>query len=164
MTVLKWIHTIWDYNYWAHHKLLHCVQTISDEDFKRPVDYSIGSIHVQVVHVMWAEDVWYQRIHNKPIPTYVATDFPTCDSIREQWKTIETNWRAYLAGLTDSELNHYIKVTSVGGHQYERTVMEMLLHAVNHGTNHRAQILQLLHGYGGETFEQDMSFYFREKA
>ena len=161
--MLDWIRMIWDYNYWAHHKLWNCIMSISDEDFKRHVDYSIGSVRIQIVHVMWSEDVWYQRIQGNPIPTYVAEDFPERSLIREKWDTVEQNWRKYIATITIEDLNYSIEGITVGGHPYKRTIMETLLHGVNHGTNHRAQILQLLHGYGGETFEQDMSFSFRER-
>jgi uncharacterized damage-inducible protein DinB len=38
------------------------------------------------------------------------------------------------------------------------------LHVINHGTDHRAQILAMLNQLGGETVEQDLIFYLREKA
>jgi uncharacterized damage-inducible protein DinB len=38
---------------------------------------------------------------------------------------------------------------------------EILWHVVNHGTDHRAQILQLCYVYGAPTFEQDMFFFYR---
>lgn len=60
--MIDFVQTMWNYNYWAHHKLWDCIQTISDADFVKPVPYSIGSIHIQVVHVMWAENVWYERL------------------------------------------------------------------------------------------------------
>jgi uncharacterized damage-inducible protein DinB len=37
-----------------------------------------------------------------------------------------------------------------------------LAHVVNHGTDHRGQILATLHGLGAPTVEQDMMFFLWE--
>jgi len=42
-------------------------------------------------------------------------------------------------------------------------VAETLLHVVNHGTDHRAQILAMLHGMGAPTVAQDLLFYMRSR-
>jgi uncharacterized damage-inducible protein DinB len=47
--------------------------------------------------------------------------------------------------------------------RYEHKIGEVLIHVVNHGTDHRAQMLRLIGDYGGQTFEQDIIFYLREK-
>ena len=41
---------------------------------------------------------------------------------------------------------------------------EVLLHMVNHGTDHRAQILARLHELGAETVEQDLMLYLWESS
>jgi uncharacterized damage-inducible protein DinB len=161
--MLQYTRTLWDYNYWAHHKLWNCIETISDSDFVKPVAYPVGSVHVQVVHVMWAEAVWYERIHHRSRPTFTADDYSTRPVIREKWDQIESHWRAYLARTTEDDLRRELEITPLRGQPYSCTVQEMLLHAVNHGTNHRAQILQLIDSHGGETFEQDLSSYYRER-
>jgi uncharacterized damage-inducible protein DinB len=38
-------------------------------------------------------------------------------------------------------------------------VWQVLLHVVNHGTDHRAQLLRLLNDLGVETTSQDYIFY-----
>ncbi|MBE2271224.1 MAG: hypothetical protein IAE80_23520, partial [Anaerolinea sp.] len=37
---------------------------------------------------------------------------------------------------------------------------KLMLHVVNHGTDHRAQVLAMLHSLGAPTFAQDMVFHF----
>jgi uncharacterized damage-inducible protein DinB len=161
--MLDWIQTLWGYNYWAHHKLWNSIMTISESDFKKPVAYSVGSVHIQVVHVMWAEAVWYARLHDASRPTFTIEDYPTRPSIREKWNDVEEKWRVYLDNLTESELERQIEVVRFNGEHYIHSVQEMLLHAVNHGTDHRGQILRLIHDYGGDTYAQDMISYFRDK-
>lgn len=161
--MLDWIKTAMDYNYWAHHKLLDCLDTISDADFKKPVDYSIGSLHQQIVHVMWAEDLWYARITGKTRPDFTHEGFPTRESIREKWTEVEANWRDYVDTLTDDELQRTFEVQRLNGETYVHSIRDTMLHMVNHGTDHRAQMLELIHGYGGETFAQDIIYFLREQ-
>lgn len=159
--LVDWIKKIWDYNYWAHHKMLDCAAQLSKDDFEKPVDYSMGSVHQQLIHVMWAEWIWYSRIHKLPRPDFTTEDYPTIEALREKWVEIEASWRAYLNGLTDADLGTLIHYSRQNGETLDNPLCEILWHVVNHGTDHRAQILQLCHTYGAPTFEQDMFFYYR---
>lgn len=162
MQTTDWIRTtLWDYNYWATYRLLDALETISDNDFTRPNAYSVGSIHTQLVHIMWAEAVWYTRLHEQPRPLFTADDYPTLASIRVKWSDIKAQWMQYLSDLTDDQLDTDIQVIRGNGDPYTMTIRSILHHVPNHGTNHRAQILSLVHQYGGETFEQDMTAYIR---
>jgi uncharacterized damage-inducible protein DinB len=38
-------------------------------------------------------------------------------------------------------------------------VWQVLIHVINHGTDHRAQILRILHDLGVKTTSQDYVFY-----
>lgn len=162
--MLDLIHSMWHYNYWAHHKLLVCVQTISEEDFNRPVAYSNGSVHVHLAHVMWAEAVWYARLNDETRPTFMPEDYPTLQLIREKWDSIEHKWLTYIKQLTTDDLARKIEVVPSTGNPYICSVSEILLHVVNHGTNHRSQVLQLSDSYGGQTFEHDISRYYRVRS
>jgi uncharacterized damage-inducible protein DinB len=65
--------------------------------------------------------------------------------------------RAYLAELRDDMLcNKPIKEPE---EDQDLCVWQVLLHVVNHGTDHRAQLLRLLNDLGVETSSQDYIFY-----
>lgn len=161
--MLDAVRLMWDYNYWGHHYVWDLITQLSEEDFKRPVEYSIGSVHQQIVHVMWAEEVWFSRIHGTLQPTYMPEDMPTRERIRQHWDSVEQNWRDYLAALTESDLSREFTVTNSKGDQFVHYVGEVMLHVANHGTDHRAQILRLLTDYGVETGPQDLIWYSRVK-
>lgn len=158
------IHTLWNYNIWGHGQLWQCLQTVSEEDFKAHVDYSNGSLHVHTVHLMWAEDVWYNRLHDTPRPTYTPKDYPTRAGIREKWDSVQQKWQTYLNNLSPTDLERRIDIVPFTGNPYSGTVADLVLHVVNHGTNHRAQMLRLIHDAGGQTFEQDVSHYLRVRS
>lgn len=158
------IHQLYDYNYWAHRRVWSCVIQLSDEQFKRPLDYSIGSIHAQVVHTMSAENVWFTRLRGaSPESMYAADDFPTFDSIRQQWDNIEADVRSYLSTLDESMLASDLHYSTTSGKSHATSVWGILMHVANHGTDHRAQTLAMLHQVGGPTIDQDLIRYLREQ-
>jgi uncharacterized damage-inducible protein DinB len=63
--------------------------------------------------------------------------------------------RAYLAGLRDDMLFD----KPLQGEDKDLILWQVLLHVVNHGTDHRAQLLRLLNDLGVETSYQDYVFY-----
>ncbi len=137
---------------------------LSEEQLMQPHDYSIGSIHAQLVHTMSAEWLWLSRIKGtSPSAFPSAEQYPTREAIRARWDEIEADWRAYLDALTDDKLTEITDYNNLSGKPQRTLLAEILMHVANHGTDHRAQTLALLHRVGGRTFEQDVIFYVREK-
>lgn len=65
--------------------------------------------------------------------------------------------RDYLAKLQDNML--FAKPIKKPEEDQDFTVWQVLLHVVNHGTDHRAQILRFLNDLGVKTSSQDYIFY-----
>ncbi len=72
------------------------------------------------------------------------------------WDTVEGEMRAYLGALRDEMLHDQPFLESDGD---EIWLWQILIHVVNHGTDHRAQLLALLHQVGAKTFPQDYAFF-----
>lgn len=151
-----------DYTYWAHRRVWDCIVKLSDEQYYRPSDYSMGSVHEQVVHTMTSEWLWLQRVRGEAPPAAFesAADYPTRDAVRARWDEVEAAWRAFGDALTDDQLQQTIRFTSVTGSKTRtHPVWEGVTQILNHATDHRAQILALIHQLGGETVAQDFIFY-----
>ena len=158
------IQMLYDYNYWAHRRVWDYLIRLEDEAFYRNVDYSIGSIHSQLVHTMSAEWIWLSRLQGtSPTAVLQNEDYPTREAIRLKWDEIENDMRRFLNKLDDSRLNESFTFNSTKGIPHEESVLGVLIHVVNHGTDHRAQMLALCHQLGGETIEQDLTYYLREQ-
>ncbi len=154
-----------DYTYWAHRQVWNCILELNDEQFTRASDYSIGSIHEQVVHTMSTEWLWLQRVRGEqPEPTLKLGDYPTRESVRAEWDEIEGGWRAFLNNLSDEQLDQTIEYTSINGLvKRAQPLWEGLAQIINHATDHRAQTLALIHQVGGKTLAQDFIFYTWEQ-
>lgn len=160
------IKTIFDYNFWAFDRVWECIAQISDEQFIEEIDYSIGSIRNVMVHVMGGNRVWMSVLRDNEFPPrLVVEDYDTCSKTKAKWDELQEEFlynlncidQEQLEGTIDWELfSHNLKSTN--------TRWEILLHLANHATDHRAQILTLLHHhFHVETIEQDMIIYFAER-
>jgi uncharacterized damage-inducible protein DinB len=138
---------IWDYA--AH---------LSPEPFTQPVAYSHGSVRDQIVHLMNADDVWFSELRGvEPSESIPPSEFDDRKIIRARWDTIEQSMREYLANLRDEML--FTRPIKEPDEDKDLIVWQVLLHVANHGTDHRAQLLRVLHDLGVDTKSQDYIFY-----
>jgi uncharacterized damage-inducible protein DinB len=107
---------------------------------------------------MNVDDVWFSELRGvapaDPVPPATVDDR---DLIRAQWDRVEQHMRGYLAELRDEML--FDQPIEEPDEDQDLIVWQVLLHVVNHGTDHRAQLLRLLNDLGVETTSQDYIFY-----
>ncbi len=127
--------------------------------FVQEAAYSHGSVRDQIVHLLDVDDVWFSELQNiepfDPLPD--ATDEDDRDTIRAHWDRVEQKARAYLASLQDEML--FTRPIKEPDEDQNLIVWQVLLHVVNHATDHRAQILRQLNDLGVETVSQDFIFH-----
>lgn len=135
-----------------------CITPLSYEQFTQPVGYSHGSIRDQIVHLLDVDDIWFSELMGiateEPIPAATEDDRAR---IRAHWDAVEQKMLGYLAKLRDEML--FTTPITEPDEDKDLIVWQVLLHVVNHGTDHRAQILRALHDLGVETVYQDYIFY-----
>jgi uncharacterized damage-inducible protein DinB len=138
---------LWDYS----------IAPLTQEQFiDSSVSYSYGSVRNQVVHMFTVDNLWFASLQDLPFPgDLLADDFNDRDGIRAKWDEVEAGMRAYLDALTDDMLN----MTVYDPDDDDLQAWKILFHVVNHGTDHRAQMLRLVSDLGGNTFPQDYAFH-----
>jgi uncharacterized damage-inducible protein DinB len=149
---------VYNYHFAENRKIWDtCVMPLSQEQFTQDVNYSIGSVRNQIVHMMNADTTWFSELQNLEVPEWLnPADFDDRAVIRAHWDNLEQMMRDYLANLRDEML--FQKPID---HEEDHVliVWQVLLHVVNHGTDHRAQLLRLLNDLGAKTESQDYIFY-----
>lgn len=152
---------LYGYHVAENRKLWNYVTQLSHEQFTRHVDYSHGSVRDQVVHLMDVDEAWFSELQgvqpSEPLPSVDGDDR---EIIRAHWDKVEQMMRYYLDELRDDML--FTKPIKEPEEDKDLIVWQALLHVVNHGTDHRAQILRLLNDLGVETKYQDYIFYVYE--
>ena len=137
------------------------ITQLSHDQFTQAVDYSHGSVRDQIVHLVSCDDLWFGELRgaepSEPFPPAHADDRESC---RAHWDKVEQHMRDYLAALRDDML--FDKPIEEPEEDQNLVVWQVLLHVVNHGTDHRAQLLRLLNDLGIKTTSQDYIFYVYE--
>ena len=159
------IKTLFDYNYGAHDRVWDCVMELTTEQFVEKSDYSWGSIRNHLVHVMSVDNRWLARVQKQTLPERLEPiDFPNQDVAREKWNEIRDCVLEYVSTLSPVDLEEIVIVNLPHrGGEYRNQRWEILVHMVNHGTDHRAQMLARLYELGAMTIEQDMILYLWDR-
>jgi uncharacterized damage-inducible protein DinB len=165
MTV-KDFERLYDYGYWANRKLFDVIGRITPEEFTRNVAGSYGSIRNTLVHVMSAEWGWVERCGGPPRgPALKPDDYPTFDSLVQQWAKVEQHVRGFLATLSDADLARSVEFKSFRfeGNEAMR-IGDMLQHGSNHAVHHRGQVALLLRVLGHAPGNFDLLFYDTDRV
>lgn len=149
---------LYEYHFAANRSIWNdYVMPLSQEQFTQPVDYSMGSVRNQLVHLMSVDNAWFSDLRGVEVEDPLnPDDFNDRSVLRARWDEVEQTIRGYLASLRDDML--FEKPFSEGEDK-DLILWQVLLHVANHGTDHRAQILRLLHDLGVKTGPQDFVFY-----
>jgi uncharacterized damage-inducible protein DinB len=134
---------------------------LTHREFIKEVDYSKGSVRDQIVHLIDVDDVWFSELRGvEPSEPLEPSKFDDRKIIRAHWDSVEQKMRDYLAELRNEQL--FYKPIIDPEEDKDLIVWQVLLHVVNHGTDHRAQLLRVLNDMGVKTTSQDYIFYVYE--
>lgn len=165
MMKLNEIGTLFDYNFWAFERVWECISQISTEQFVEEIDYSTGSIRNIVVHIMSATNRWVRRLQGMEISPHLASeDFDILAITKAKWNELRKEFLDYANSLNQEQLDETtFWELPARGLNLDNPRWEIFLHVANHATDHRAQILAILHRhFHVKTVEQDMILYLAE--
>jgi uncharacterized damage-inducible protein DinB len=135
---IKDIHLIYEYNYWANKCILAASANVTQEQFLAPASFPYGGLRGTLLHILDTEWGWrglFQSIDSAS--ELLEADFPTIAAFEAHWREEEAAMRAYLAGLSDEDMESHLRYTTDTGIKRDRILWHCLLHVVNHGTQHR---------------------------
>jgi uncharacterized damage-inducible protein DinB len=160
---IKDIETLYDYGDWANKKLFNVMSQLTPDQFTQPVAGSYGSIRNTLVHTLSAEWGWLDRCGGaKRGAALKADDYPTLDSVRRQWNTVEGYVREFLSTLKDADLARNTEYMTENGKR-SMPIGELLHHGGNHAVHHRGQVALMLRMLGYAPGNFDILFYYAEK-
>ena len=146
---LPTLRALFEYQRWATAKIFDCVAAVSDEEFRRPLGGSFGSLSGTLVHAYGADWVWLERLNGRsPRSLPEGEDRASVDTLRKRWSGVEDQRDAFLADLSPERLEVWISYVNFAGENCRYRLEEVLFHIANHLTYHRGQIATQLRQLG----------------
>lgn len=159
------IRDLFDYNYWATGRILTAADRLTEEQYAAAVPgLSYGSIRATLVHTLAAEAIWRRRCLAGESPTELLreADYPTLELLQRLWAEEEAAMRDGLARLSDEQLAGALAYRTTNGTPMRaQQLWRLLVHVVNHGTQHRAEVAVALTAWGLSPGDVDYIVYMR---
>ena len=150
------IRFLFDYDRWATRRVLMVLDGLDPALWSRTGNVGERGLGAILVHHLGASQRWrhgFQESGEEPEPE--REPLPSSDELRQRWETEWAAVDAWLPTVTDSFVEYV--------HQGV-PVWQMLVHVVNHGTQHRAEAAALLTAEGRSPGELDLIEYAEEQA
>ena len=150
------IRFLFAYDRWATRRVLAVLDSLDPNVWQRTDivgERGLGSI---LVHHLGASQRWriaFESEGDGESPSPELEPLPTIDELRERWEAEWAAVDAWLPTVTDDFLAHVHEGVPV---------WQMLVHVVNHGTQHRAEAAALLTAEGRSPGELDLINYAEE--
>ena len=154
---LELIKTFMEYHLDMTRRIWDSIDQINDEQFVADDAYSRGSIRNLMVHLASTDRRWLAGLKNtEDVGHLKFEDFSTRAAAHQIFEPVIHDLSEYANLLTEEELNQ-------NPNDISNPRWQVLLHLINHGTDHRSTVLQRLHEFGAPTFDQDFILWLWRK-
>ncbi|MBU6333900.1 MAG: DinB family protein [Chloroflexi bacterium] len=150
---------VFEYHLRANDMVWHLCDALDDARFDQQDGYGHGSIRAELMHLLDVDLVWFSALHRRP-PGDALSPAASRAELHRQRHAVATMMRAWLAALDDAHL--FQQPIREPAEDRGLFVWQVLIHVINHGTDHRAQLLRRLHDLGVATPPQDFIFDLAE--
>jgi uncharacterized damage-inducible protein DinB len=139
------------YNIWANQLLLDAINQLPEEKQKQELPSSFNSLYATVLHILDAENIWWQRMKLQERITRPSENF-SGDMKEASYTLLHQNrqWDEWINNASEHQLQHVFHYQNTKKEQFKQPVYQMLLHMLNHGTYHRGQLVNMLRQLGVE--------------
>ncbi len=137
---------LFEHNRWANLRAVEACAGLADAQLDASVPGTAGSVRYTLMHIAGAEQRYVMRLSGRQ-PTYGERDgWPGAEKLKQE---LDGSGRA-LIDLAGSANPDEVLRGEYQGRPYELSVATVYVQAINHATEHRAQIATILTQQGVE--------------
>ncbi|MFN8397033.1 MAG: DinB family protein [Bacteroidia bacterium] len=156
-----WARELIAFQAWRREKVSELLRAVDETVFSQQINGSFGSLYIILDHMIWAEKVWLGRVDRNAVATAKGTNVL---GLLDNWREVNEKWTAVVqAADTDAILREIEYFTSTGD-GFKNTVLEIVIHMVDHSTYHVGQMMNAIRGFGIEPVSTNYIHYLRAKG
>jgi len=148
---------LYGFNRWANGRILDACARLTREQFVQTIPSSFPSVRDTLAHILAAEWIWLERWKGSSPRVFPDdTGLTTVEALRERWRTVEREQRAFIESVRDPDLREILTYVNIKGETWSYPLGHTLQHVANHSTYHRGQVTTMLRQLGAEPPTTDL--------
>ena len=161
------IRHLFDYTEWANGLAVDAAGKLSNEELRRDVQISHGSIFGTLLHMAGAEWIWLERWHGHSPAGKEAWSLWTDESctdlvtLNERWREVVDRRTRFISELDETRLAAELAFILLSGDPSSMRLADQMQHVANHATMHRGQVVGMIRQLGIAPPSTDLLFYLR---
>lgn len=150
-----------NYNQWANRRIVRYAARLTTRQLNAPRKLSHGSALLTLFHIADAEWSWRLACQEGAFPgVYLYDKLPLrLPTLRAFWLDEMEQMLGYLATLSDHQINRKVQYRWGRARPRKQTLWHILVHVVNHGTQHRSEVAHYLTACGHSPGDMDFTIF-----
>jgi len=137
------------YNLWANGKCSSAILAMDARLHDREMPGSFPTVKQTLMHIWFAEDIWWQRMNNGSRPVVPRNgDGLDMGDITRGLVEQSANWAEFVQRSAEEDMGRVVQYRNLKGESYQNPVGDLLIHLFNHGTYHRGQLVTQMRTLG----------------
>jgi uncharacterized damage-inducible protein DinB len=134
------------------------------EQLTRDFGTADKSVLGTLVHIFAADRVWLARVEGVPSTSFTTEADYDLSVLQNEWPVVHEKWLAWVDGLTDETAAADLHYADMRGNHWQQPPWQIVLHVVNHATQHRGQVAGFLRSMGHAPPPLDLTAFYRTRA
>jgi uncharacterized damage-inducible protein DinB len=125
---------LFNYNFWANSKVFQPVvyNEVQDEELIKIMS-----------HVLNAQFIWYSRVTGKKEYDVPVWQIYSAEELPKKSQVSTNLWVKFISENSDSQFLSVMRYNNSKGEPFTNSIVDTMIHLINHGTYHRGQINKL---------------------
>jgi len=156
---------LYAYNRWANDRILSVAGSISEEELRRDLGGSFGSLWGTLVHIFGVEWLYPQRWKGVSPSALPGPDqFADFAALQAFWNEVRADQQQFIDRLNEQVLQQRVDYINFYSQKFGYPLVDQMKHLVNHSTYHRGQVTLLLRLLHKQPVSTDYLLFLDEQA
>jgi len=145
---------------------LDAARGLSPDELNHDFGTADKSVLGTLVHIFAGDRIWLERVQGLSRERLLDPGDHDFAVLQQAWPSVFQGWKDWAAGVTDAQVLEDVSFyRSTTGSMFQMPAWQIVMHVVNHGTQHRGAVLGFLRAMGKTPPKLDLiGYYFAKPA